>query len=64
MSAHNSPQRWPLLLVMAATLASMAGTAAVFVTREGAWSYLVATGCFLQLLGWTGHCRRRTGGAR
>ncbi|MFF3312634.1 hypothetical protein [Streptomyces sp. NPDC002952] len=64
MSAHNSPHGWPLLLVMAGALASMAGTTALFVTHEDAWSYLVAAGCFLQFLGWTRHGRRQTGGAR
>ncbi|MFJ3137161.1 hypothetical protein ACIPK5_14800 [Streptomyces sp. NPDC086843] len=64
MRDHNSPRGWPLLLVMAGALASMAGATAVFITHEDAWYYLVASGCFLQFLGWTQHGRRRTGGAR
>ncbi|WP_371567815.1 hypothetical protein [Streptomyces canus] len=64
MMSTLSPRRGWLLLVMAGALASMAGTTAVFVTHEDAWRYLVAAGCFVQVIGWVRHGRRLRGGAR
>jgi hypothetical protein len=64
MTSNSSPRGWELLFVMAGALAAMAGTTAVFVTHEQAWRYLVAAGCFVQVIGWVRHGRRLRGGAR
>lgn len=64
MTSAPSPRRGWLLLVMAGALVAMAGTTAAFVTHEDAWRYLVAAGCFAQVLGWVRHGRRLRGGAR
>ncbi|MFI8069812.1 hypothetical protein ACIF85_13640 [Streptomyces sp. NPDC086033] len=64
MRSNSSPRGWELLFVMAGALAAMAGTTAVFVTHEQAWRYLVAAGCFVQVIGWVRHGRRLRGGAR
>jgi hypothetical protein len=59
-----SPQRWELLLIMAGALAAMTGTTAAYITHEHAWRYLVAAGCFVQVVGWARHGRRQRGGVR
>ncbi|MFF7544222.1 hypothetical protein ACFZCU_11400 [Streptomyces canus] len=64
MRPNSSPRGWELLFVMAGALAAMTGATAVFVTHEDVWRYLVAAGCFVQVIGWVRHGRRLRGGAR
>ncbi|MEV7071623.1 hypothetical protein [Streptomyces sp. NPDC093990] len=64
MKSTSFPSGWELLLVMVGAAAAMAGTTAVFVTHEQVWRYLVAAGCFVQVIGWVRHGRRLRGGAR
>ncbi|WP_328639602.1 hypothetical protein [Streptomyces canus] len=64
MRPKSSPRGCELLFVMAGALAAMAGTTAVFITHEQAWRYLLAAGCFVQMIGWVRHGRRLRGGAR
>jgi hypothetical protein len=64
MNRSSSPRGCDLLLIMVGALAAMTGTTAAYVTHEQAWRYLAAAGCFVQLVGWVRHSRRRNGGAR
>ncbi|WP_432044067.1 hypothetical protein [Streptomyces cadmiisoli] len=64
MNPNNSPRRWPLLLVMAGVVVAMTATTAAFVTHDPEWRYVLAAGGIAQILGWTLHGSRRSGGDR